>query len=87
MPGMYNPMGGAANTASFQSAAVSSNTSAPTTNSAIFGPQPDPGTGAPDGGLGAVIGALNPLKAFGLTFWSGIIAVGLLVLIRHSLPA
>ena len=29
---------------------------------------------------------LKPNNGFGLTFWSGVVAVGLLVMVRRSLP-
>lgn len=81
MPGMMNQMGGySAGVTAFAAAPVSSPA---TTNTSIFGPQP----GSDTGSAGSVLGALNPLKAFGLTVWSGVIAVALLALIRHSLPA
>lgn len=42
-----------------------------------------PGVTLPKATVGS---ALNPTGAVGGAFWTGVIAVGLLVLIRHSLP-
>lgn len=50
-------------------------------SSGIFGPQPTSSAGS-----SSYLSALNPLHAFGLTILSGIAAVGLLILIRQSLP-
>ena len=60
--------------------ASASNTAPSTVTEAAFGPgytQTNPN------GLGA---ALMPNDAFGHAFWAGVIAIGLLVFIRHSLP-
>jgi hypothetical protein len=55
-----------------------------TTGSAgVFGPQPDSSSGG--SGWSDYASALNPFRAFGLTITSGIIAVGLLILLRQSL--
>jgi hypothetical protein len=51
-------------------------------SSGIFGPQPS----SSSSGSGSYLSALNPLHAFGLTVLSGVAAVGLLILIRQSLP-
>lgn len=83
MAGMFNSMGGYSASLGYAPAPVSAPPTASTTTQALFGPQPGGGSGS----AGSLLGALNPLKAFGLTFWSGVIAVGLLVVIRHSLPA
>lgn len=83
MPGMMNQMGGySAGVTAFAAAPASGPAN---TNTSIYGPQPGGSGGS--SGTGSFLGALNPLKAFGLTVWSGIIAVGILALIRHSLPA
>jgi hypothetical protein len=38
-------------------------------------------------GSGSFLSALNPLTAFGMTVLAGVIAFGLLLVIRHTLPA
>lgn len=60
--------------------ASSSNTAPSTVTEAAFGPGY---TSASPDGLGA---ALTPNDAFGHAFWLGIVAIGLLVFIRQSLP-
>lgn len=38
-------------------------------------------------GNGSLLSALNPLSAFGMSVIAGVIAFGLLLVIRHTLPA
>lgn len=52
----------------------------PSSTAAAFGPAY---TGAPP----SRTAALAPNDPFGVAFWTGIAALGLLLLIRHSLPA
>lgn len=53
--------------------------SASTVTQAAFGP----GATVPAESLGSI---LTPNDPFGVCFWGSVIAVGLLCLIRHSLP-
>jgi hypothetical protein len=78
MPGLYlSGMGGAKATAG----TGFSNPSAPVTaTQAAFGP----GYG---GGNPSTSNALFPNDPFGCALWGSIIALGLLLFIRHSLPA
>lgn len=51
-----------------------------TATEAAFGP------GYSQSGSPSTVAVLAPNDPFGAAFWTGIIAVGLLLLIRHSLP-
>ena len=83
MSGLMNGGGGVGSaTGQTVQPTFSSSSSPASVSEAAFGP----GYGQGDNGAGSLLSALNPLQAFGLTFWSGVIAVGLLLLVRHSLP-
>jgi hypothetical protein len=58
---------------------------APTASAGVFGPQPGGNGNGVD--TGSILGALNPLRPFGLTIVSGAVAVALLLFLRHTLPA
>lgn len=61
---------------------VSGGSSGPVTaTEAAFGP------GYSQAGTPSIGSALFPNDPFGIAFWTGVAALGLLVLIRHSLPA
>lgn len=44
------------------------------------------GSGYSSGGSPSTFNALSPNDPFGIALWSAVIAAGLLILIRHSLP-
>jgi len=59
----------------------SSSPSPSTATEAGFGP------GYSQSGTPSTAAALTPNDPFGVAFWGGVVALGLLVIIRHSLPA
>ena len=79
MPGLYlSGMGGAKASAN----SGFSNSSAPTTaTQAAFGP------GYGSSGTPSTTNALFPNDPFGCALWGSVIALGILLFIRHSLPA
>lgn len=76
MPGL-NLMGGASANAGGFSPTVDANASATAKG---FGP------GYTQVGSPNRLSALTPNDPFGVTFWAGVIATGLLIFLRHSLP-
>lgn len=80
MPGLQlNVMGGVK--ASSTTGTTGSGRPAATASDAAFGP------GYTQPGMPSPGQALAPNDPFGVAFWSGVAALGLLLLIRHSLPA
>lgn len=79
MPGLSLKVGGFGGVGTTASPSYGSQASYDTVTQAAFGP----GVTAP---VASTSDLLMPNDAFGVAFWSGVVAVAALIFIRHSLP-
>lgn len=79
MPGLY--LGGMGGAKASAGAGFSNPTPPATATQAAFG------TGSSTSGTPSTVNALSPNDPFGVALWAAVVSLGLLIFIRHSLPA